>query len=301
MASQLDNGHSPPLAPTKIRAPITDERNPRRGRVDALLDSGNRVSLVIAPAGYGKTTAVAQWAAHRAHPIAWFTVDVHDNSAPRFWRYVAAAIRRAVPEVGDETLAVIDDWALDGIDMVSALLAELGDEREPMALVMDDLHHISSPKSPNSWRSSSSGHPPGCTSCSSRELLPRFRSPDGERRGSSARCAKPTSSCRPTKPTRRSAEMPFVRLSATGEEHLIGLAAGWPAALQLAALSLRDRDDADELVEANLKGQRLLFDYVVGEVLDRLPAVGTTGRARTVGARRHRPPTVRGPDRDRRR
>ena len=78
-------------------------------------------------------------------PVAWFTIDEQDRPAGRFWRYVAAAFGRAVPNLGDETTGAIDEWAVDGTDMASVLLAELGEDSPPMLLVLDDVHHITDP------------------------------------------------------------------------------------------------------------------------------------------------------------
>ena len=68
--------------------------------------------------------------------------------------------------------------------------------------------------------------------------------------------------------------MDFVDIDETSEQLLIDVTEGWPAALHLACLSLRGRDDAGRFVGEVLSSDRMLFDYVVGEVLDRLPARG---------------------------
>ena len=88
------------LVPTKLRPPVVDARIRRRDRVDRLLDEGKRITLVVAPAGYGKTVAVAQWAEHVATPVAWLTIDAHDRPSERFWSYVAAALGAAIPGLG---------------------------------------------------------------------------------------------------------------------------------------------------------------------------------------------------------
>ena len=85
------------LAPTKISPPQVDDRLERRERLDRLFDGGDRVVVVVAPAGFGKTVAVSQWAQHVGQPVAWYTVDEHDRTAARFWRYLAASLGRAVP------------------------------------------------------------------------------------------------------------------------------------------------------------------------------------------------------------
>jgi ATP/maltotriose-dependent transcriptional regulator MalT len=127
------------LAPTKLRPPLVDARIKRRDRIDTLLAGGQQITLVVGPAGYGKTTAVAQWSERVSAPLAWLTIDSHDGTAERFWRYTAAALRSADPMLGDETIRSLDEWGPEGYDIVSTLLAELGDEHETVVLVFDDV------------------------------------------------------------------------------------------------------------------------------------------------------------------
>src|SRR6476620_1826303 len=88
---------------TVRRSKITPPRLPvapvARPRVDALLDAAaaKPVTLVSASAGYGKTSAVEAWLATRGAPVAWVSVDAHDNDALHLWRYVIASVERALP------------------------------------------------------------------------------------------------------------------------------------------------------------------------------------------------------------
>ena len=88
----------PPLAEAKLVAPRLRRGMVRRPRIDRALDAGSdmRVSLVVAPAGYGKTTAVRNWSEGTAAALAWVTLDGFDNDLVRLWTYVSAAVDASV-------------------------------------------------------------------------------------------------------------------------------------------------------------------------------------------------------------
>ena len=273
MSSSDGPGESSRVAPAKVLVPIIDERFVRRRRVEAAFHNSARVVLVVAPAGFGKTTVAAQWIRQLSQPTAWYTVDVHDGSPERFWRYLAAAIRRAVPDVGAETLGAIDDWAIDGIDMASVLLAELGDERPPMTMVIDDLHLVSSAEIIEQLAFFLDRSPAWLRVVLVSRSVPRLPIARWRAQGVVSELRQGDLALSDGEALQAIARMPFLELSPAGQRHLIGLADGWPVALQLAALALGGREDSEQVVKENLHGNRLLFDYVVGEVLDRLPAL----------------------------
>ena len=91
-----------PLAEAKLAVPSVHHGVVDRPRVHRALDAGHdgSVTLVAAPAGYGKTTAVRAWCADRGGALAWITLDAGDNDPGRLWRYVATAVDRVQPGLG---------------------------------------------------------------------------------------------------------------------------------------------------------------------------------------------------------
>src|SRR5215831_5050455 len=89
----------PALLATKIAVPPGPPVLIPRTRLIAALDAGMRRPLVhvSAPAGFGKTTLLADWARRAGRPVAWLSFDVDDNDPTRFWRYVVAALERSGP------------------------------------------------------------------------------------------------------------------------------------------------------------------------------------------------------------
>src|SRR5262245_49807422 len=89
------------LLATKLHVPYPPPGFVARPRLAARLDEGRsqRMTLVCAPAGFGKTALLAAWASGGQGPVAWLSLDEGDNDPARFWRHVAAALERTRPGV----------------------------------------------------------------------------------------------------------------------------------------------------------------------------------------------------------
>jgi len=110
----------------------------------------SRLTLVSAPAGFGKTTLVAQWlhqqAATQQASVAWLALDNYDDDPNRFWQYVVAALQTAVPHLGASTQPVLATNPLPPPPLLlTGLLNELADLSQLIVLVLDDYHVISDP------------------------------------------------------------------------------------------------------------------------------------------------------------
>jgi ATP/maltotriose-dependent transcriptional regulator MalT len=86
------------LLATKLHLPGPRPGQVPRPRLTARLDEGLARGLILAaaPAGYGKTVLLADWARHGEPPVAWLSLDAGDNDPARFWRHAVAALDRAV-------------------------------------------------------------------------------------------------------------------------------------------------------------------------------------------------------------
>src|SRR5919197_1283515 len=101
----------PVLVVTKLSAPtVRAELVQRRRLVDLLSRPGlHKLTLIDAPAGWGKTTLLAEWAASpdERRPFAWVSLDRADNDPMRFWTYLVTALRTVQPGLGERALAVL--------------------------------------------------------------------------------------------------------------------------------------------------------------------------------------------------
>ncbi len=141
----------PPLLASRLTPAVLPEPVVLRPRLARLLDDGvaRPVTLVRAPAGWGKTTLLASWrrAAVEADPDApapaWVSVEVGDDT-DRLWSYLAAALRSVVDPAADPATAPAPDRA-PRPDELELLAAALAARERPVVLVLDDLHRITEP------------------------------------------------------------------------------------------------------------------------------------------------------------
>jgi LuxR family transcriptional regulator, maltose regulon positive regulatory protein len=99
------------------------------------------VILVCTPAGFGKTTLLAEWATSTRRSVGWLSLDPEDGEPARFWRYVVAALDRARGGLAEHLLPLLTPRAaVSGTGVVTALVNRLQAAPEEVALVLDDYH-----------------------------------------------------------------------------------------------------------------------------------------------------------------
>ena len=140
------SGHDVLLA-TKLHLPRPRPGFVPRPRLVSRLDEGldRGLVLVCAPAGYGKTVALADWARRSGRPVAWLSLDAGDNDPVRFWRYVVAAVGPARPGVAGRLLPLFGPPPPSSFDgpvtaLINELAAQPGDGEA--VLILDDYHLI---------------------------------------------------------------------------------------------------------------------------------------------------------------
>ena len=134
--------------------PATGTRRPLpRPRLDSLsdvLDGGYPVVLVVAPAGYGKSTLMAQWHTQlleRHVPSAWLSLDPEDDDKVRFMRHLVAALHKADARVGQPVGANLSaDFPSGTKTLLEALAYDLARLEQRVVLFVDDLHFVQSPE-----------------------------------------------------------------------------------------------------------------------------------------------------------
>jgi ATP/maltotriose-dependent transcriptional regulator MalT len=147
-ASRADPDALLPLAIAKTAPPQPLPAGVDRRRLFNLLDAAarNPVTLVCAGAGWGKTTLVSAWAETRTAPVAWLSLDKHDNDPQLFWAYVLAALRVAGAVAPDNPLAEIGSVPVDERERGHRLTGGLGHLPEQTVLVLDDFHEVDDPQ-----------------------------------------------------------------------------------------------------------------------------------------------------------
>jgi LuxR family maltose regulon positive regulatory protein len=263
-----------PLVHTKLVPPGRGRTAVPRPRLEALLGRGTagKLTLLAAPAGFGKTTLLATWFTRDAgHPTAWVSLDERDQDPQVFWSYLLLAIERAAPETASAALNQLRSGQGNIDAVVSSLLNELSVLASELCLVLDDYHLADCAEVR-----------PGMTFLLKR-LPPQVHVVIATRVDPALPLARLRASGELVE--LRAADLRFTTAEATAylnEARALALepddvdrletrTEGWAAALQLAALSLEGREDPSAFIAGFAGDDRFVVDYLADEVLDRQP------------------------------
>ncbi|UKA64680.1 LuxR C-terminal-related transcriptional regulator [Arthrobacter sp. FW306-04-A] len=230
----------------------------------------SRLTLLSAPAGFGKTTLLAGWlgeAQGEVRCVAWLSLDSADSDPASFWTYFVTAVQTAVPGVGSAALKLIAS-SPSRIDLVlNTVLNELAAVQHGVWIVLDDYHSVESQDVRDGMVFLLDHLPPQAHVVISTRADPDFPLPRWRVRGELVEI--------------RAADLRFtseeagsyfngaagLALEAAEVAALEQRTEGWIAALQLAALSLEGRDDVAGFVARFAGDDRYVVDYLVEEVL----------------------------------
>ena len=243
----------------------------------------SKLMLVSAPAGFGKSTMLAQWldelldaapaadAAERS--AAWLSLDQDDNDPAFFWTYVIAALRTAVPGIGETALGLLQALQPTLIQTVlTTLLNELGSLERDAVLVLDDYHVIESREVHEGMAFLIDHLPPRLHLVIASRADPALPLARLRARGDLVETRAAELRFTPDEAVAYLNGVMGLRLTAGDVAVLAGRTEGWIAALQLAALSMRGRDDKAGFIAGFTGDDRYILDFLVEEVLQRQPA-----------------------------
>jgi LuxR family maltose regulon positive regulatory protein len=264
------------LIETKVHAPLLREGLVPRSRLVESLRAGSHctLTLVCAPAGYGKTTLLGEWclAEQGSKPFAWVSLDAYDDySLTRFWTYIIEALRVVEPELGANSLAALKAGASLMETVMPLLVNELASLPQEVVLVLDDYHHVRNEECQETMRFLIDKVPPTLDLVISTRAEPPLRLGLLRARGelSEIRIEKLGFTCEEASELLNEA-MAF-DLSPTNIERLVKRTEGWVAGLYLAGLSLRDKADTYAFVDSFAGDNRNIADYLIEEVINTQP------------------------------
>jgi LuxR family maltose regulon positive regulatory protein len=261
---------------TKLHAPsLRKEWVERRELIQNLAGTAVKLVLVEAPAGFGKTTLVAQWRASASEdrPFAWISLDDGDDDPVRLWWHIVHALQRACPDLGgDELLRALRVQIPDIAGTVLPLLVnELAALSAPVVLVLDDYHLVKDsscqdqlaflllhlPRSAEIVLITRAGPPLPLARLRAAGDMLEFRAPE-------LRFAPPEAASLVH-------NVAAIDLSAPDLADLVDRTEGWPAGLYLAALSLRGHRAPSAFIRQFTGDNRFIVDFLAEEVLTRQP------------------------------
>ncbi|MDQ3589466.1 MAG: helix-turn-helix transcriptional regulator, partial [Actinomycetota bacterium] len=248
-----------------------------RPRLHEALDrgEGRKLTLVCAPAGFGKTTLLVEWLMQRSgngRSVVWVSLDESDNDPARFLSYVVGALQNVEAGIGEGVLATLRSPELPPIQtVVGVLINELAGAEREITVVLDDYHLIGSEPVHEAVSFLIEHMPENVHLVVSGRTdpplpLPKLRAKDQivEIRAAELRFTTEEA-------TAFLGDVMGLALSARDVAALEEITEGWVAALQLAALSMRDREDVSGFVRAFSGSNRHILDFLAEEVLGRQP------------------------------
>jgi ATP/maltotriose-dependent transcriptional regulator MalT len=262
------------LLATKLHVPRPQPGFVPRPRLVRALSKGlaRKLILVCAPAGFGKTALMADWARSGDHRVAWLSLDEADNDPARFWRHALAALDRAHPGIAERVGPLLGPPAPSSFEglvtvLINELTASAGDGE--LLLVLDDYHLIDAQPVHTPLEFLLEHLPPGLHLALASRFDPplplarlRARGQLAELRADDLRFTADEAA-----DLLRDAIGPD--LPGTTVRALVTRTEGWAAGLQLAGLSLRGHADPAGLVATFSGSHRYVLDYLAEEVLDR--------------------------------
>jgi LuxR family maltose regulon positive regulatory protein len=272
------------LLETKLYLPRRQRRMVPRPRLMERLSHGaeSTLTLVSAPAGFGKSTLLSAWLATENRSAAWLSLDAGDNNVALFWTYFVTALRTVDPKIGGSVLQSLDGpRPASGPELLNDILNELGALKRDVVLVLDDYHVIESRDVHEGLAYLLDHLPPRMhliIASRADPPLPLARLRAGgelvEVRAADLRFTAEEASA-------YLGEVMGLPLTAQDMTTLSSRTEGWIAALQLAALSMRGRDDLSGFVAGFAGDDRYIVDYLVEEVLRSQPEPVRTFLLRT--------------------
>ena len=259
---------------TKLYIPPSRSEVVLRPRLTELLNSGrhHKLTLISAPAGFGKTTLVSEWVAAGRRPVAWLSLAVEESDPARFLTYLIAALQTIAGDIGATALTVLQSPQPLPIEAIlTNLINDIAAIPNDFILVLDDYHLVDDASVDKALgflleHSPSQLHLAITTREDPNLPLARLRVRDqltelraADLRFTAAEAAEFLN------------QVMGLSLSVGEVAALDSRTEGWIAGLQLAALSMKSHRDITGFIQAFTGDHRYIVDYLVEEVLGNQP------------------------------
>ena len=294
-----------PLLTTKLYIPPVRPELVPRPRLTERLNAGlqRKLTLVSAPAGFGKTTLLSEWMHSRGEvtsplPVAWVSLDKGDNDPARFWAYFVAALQTipslSAAAVGQSVLVTLQTPQSSPIEsLLTGLINEIAETQDPpsagslrrslsraqprgsgqaghgFALVLDDFHLITEQQIHDGLTFLVDNLPPQMHLILSSRADPPWPLARLRARGEMTELRTGDLRFAPEEAAAFLNDVMGLNISPEDVTALEARTEGWIAGLQMAALSMRGRKDVSGFIKAFSGSHRFILDYLVEEVLDR--------------------------------
>jgi LuxR family maltose regulon positive regulatory protein len=265
---------STPILATKLYIPGLRPNVVSRPRLIERLNEGlhGKLTLISAPAGFGKTTLVSQWLAGCGRPAAWLSLDEGENDPARFLTYLVAALQTIAATIGAGVLGVLNSpqpLPLDSI--VTTLLNDITTISDQFILVLDDYHLLDSQPVDQALTSLVVHLPPQMHLVIVTREDPQLPLARLRVRGQLTELRATDLRFTPAEAAAFLNQVMGLTLSGQDIAALERRTEGWIAGLQLAALSMQGHEDATSFIQSFTGSHYFVLDYLVEEVLGQQP------------------------------
>jgi LuxR family maltose regulon positive regulatory protein len=267
-----------PILATKLSIPPPRAQRVHRPRLvqqlNAALSAGRQpgVTLISAPAGFGKTTLISEWLAGVERPVAWLSLDESDNDPARFLAYLVAALQQVAPSLGTGVARALQSPQPPPAGaLLTELLNEIAALPGELVLILDDVHVLAAGPVEAALSFLLAHLPPLlhlvlATRQDPRLPLARYRA-GGQLTELRAAHLRFT----PAEAAEFLNAVMGLQLSAADVAALEARTEGWIAGLQLAAIAMQGHPDARGFIQTFAGGHHFVLDYLLEEVLQRQP------------------------------
>jgi LuxR family maltose regulon positive regulatory protein len=263
---------STPILTTKLYIPPPRSNLVSRPRLIERLNAGqhDKLTLVSAPAGFGKTTLLGEWISSSGKSFAWLSLDEDDNNLKRFLTYLIAALQQIDDSIGDGILPLLEATGDPPVEpLITTLINNIVLMEKEFCLVLDDYHLITNQSIHQGINFLLEHLPPNAHILISGRVDPPIAI-------SRMRARDQMTEVRPNDLRFMESEaktflndLSGLDLSPEDLSALLSRTEGWITGLQLAALSMQDRQDKHEFVTAFSGSHHYIIDYLVDEVMAR--------------------------------
>jgi LuxR family maltose regulon positive regulatory protein len=233
--------------------------------------SNKKLTLISAPAGYGKTTLLGEWIHHEEIPFAWLSLDQHDNDLTRFLVYLVASLRSILIEMDGQILKPNEISANPFISTLTAIINQISLSSQHFALVLDDYHLIHEHEIHNALVYLIENLPQTMHLVIATRTDPPLRLAQLRARAEMCEIRSEDLRFTPEEAGRFLNQIMKLDLTPADTTKLTEKTEGWIAGLQLAAISLKKHPDKQYFVSAFAGDDRYIADYLLDEALNRQP------------------------------
>src|SRR4051812_49368574 len=271
------------LLQTKFYTPHWDTNLVARLRLRARLNDvlQRKLTLISAPAGFGKTMLVSEWLATypstndeaQRPKFCWLSLDEGDNDPLRFFAHFIAALQPAAPMLGQLADLILQASQMPAVETLMPLLInELTSNAHPIVFVLDDYHVVETLAIHQALAFLLDNLPPHLHLLITTRSDPPWRLARLRTRNQLCEVRAADLRFRPDEASDFLNRVMHLQLSADSIAALEGRTEGWIAGLQMAALSMQGTNDVDSFIRAFTGSNRYILDYLTDEVIDRQPA-----------------------------